>query len=80
MKQLRAGALIALALVVFGAVAWVTLKPGPSPAATLTNRALFGVIFGATAWFAFRIRSASESVSIMIVATVEIMSPAISAR
>ena len=68
MSQLRAGALIALALVVSGTVAWVTLKPAPSPAATLTNRALFVVIFSATALFAFRFRSASTSLPIVIVA------------
>ena len=67
MSQLRTGALIALALVVSGAVAWVTLKPGPSAAATLTNRTLFVVIFGATALFAFRFRSASAALPIVIV-------------
>ncbi len=67
MSQLRAGALIALALVVFGAVAWVTLKPGPSSAATLTNRTLFVVILGLAAAFALRFRSASTSLPILIV-------------
>ena len=68
MSRARTGALIVLALVVLGAVAWVTLKPGPSPAATLTNRSLFVAILGATALFAFRSRSASSSLAIVIVA------------
>ena len=50
-------------------MAWVTLKPGPSSAATFTNRALFVGILGATALFAVHLgaivslplRSASPS-------------------
>ncbi len=68
MSQLRVAVLVALALVVFGAVAWVTLKPGPSLAATLTNRALFVFIMSAATLFAFRSRSAPGSLSIAIVA------------
>ena len=68
MSRLRTGVLIGLGLVVVGATAWVTLKPGPSPASTFTNRTLFVAILGATALFAFRFRSASSSLPIVIVA------------
>ena len=68
MSRVRTGVLIVLGLFVLGAVAWVTLKPGPSSAATFTNRTLFVGILGATALFAFRFRSASSSLPIVIAA------------
>ena len=68
MSQVRTGALIALALVVLGAVAWATLKPAPSSAATFTNRVLFVAILGATALFARRFRSDASSLPIVVVA------------
>ena len=49
-------------------MAWATLKPAPSSAATFTNRVLFVAILGATALFARRLRSDASSLPIVVVA------------
>ena len=69
MSQGRTSVLIALALAVVGALAWVLLKPAPSAAASLTNRSLFVVMVATAALLAFRFRSASGTWPIVLVST-----------
>ena len=63
----RSGVLVLLGFVVLGTLAWGTLKPAPSPAATLTNRILFAGIVAATLFLVVRIRRTGSS---FLVATV----------
>ena len=69
MSQGRTSVLIALGLVVVGAVAWVMLKPGPSAAASLTNRSLFVATVATAAFLAFRFRSASGPWPIVVLSS-----------
>ncbi len=69
MSKGRNGVLILLGLVVLGVLAWVTLKPAPSPAATLTNRILFIAILAAGAALVVRARRAGSSLPVATVAS-----------
>ena len=69
MSKARNGVLILLGLVVLGVLAWVTLKPAPSPAATLINRILFIAILAAGTALVVHTRRAGSSLPVATVAS-----------